>query len=515
MDGIDGVGITLYRGGALVSRTVHGNGPLDDLLGQAIRSAVTAVSACDHAVLDPPAAVSLVVTVLYDPEPLGACTPAHAAFKLRRGLDSVCVGSGTHHVTALPAVISYNNWSEHRLVDHLAAQCPAPRPPSWFTHRSATWLDGPHGLHQLRHGFPIRQPSRPELDHYRALAERLAEYIHRGIDVTGLPLYHLDPVAGVATRAGTSPRLVHGLDSLAQAGLLLDRDDWVRAAHRGLASCLAQVRSGKLTLPGHRNAAIGDCVLLAATAGSPLADHPAVAALAQRVLRLFQPDGRICDGAVRLGIPHDHDFLPGAALVAACAYANHMPTGLPTAYLAPHLRWHRDRFRVLHTWGMAGWQTQGWAAAFDITKDAEEADFVREVADWALARQLKKNGAFLEDCSPAEPSFNTGFVAEGIAAAWGVALALGDETSANAYAASWHRAMSFLTTLIVHREDTFCFARPGQALGGVRTSLSRSDIRIDAVSHSLHALVQGIRVLEGSGRNPAVTGQAGRVTGKR
>ena len=58
------------------------------------------------------------------------------------------------------------------------------------------------------------------------------------------------------------------------------------------------------------------------------------------------------------------------------------------------------------------------------------ADHVFEVVDWAIDRQLTKNGAFLEDLSEKEPSFNTGFMAEGVAAAWAIALRVGDDARA-------------------------------------------------------------------------------------
>jgi hypothetical protein len=150
---------------------------------------------------------------------------------------------------------------------------------------------------------------------------------------------------------------------------------------------------------------------------------------------------------------------------------------------------------VLQSWGMAGWQPQGWGAAYRLTGSEDMAAFAFEAADWAVERQLEKNGAFLEDLSPTEPSFNTGFVAEGIAAAWQLAREVKDATREDRYELAWRRAMTFMRVLAVREEDTFCFARGAEAIGGVRTSITRSDIRIDAVSHTLHALVAGVNLL--------------------
>ncbi|MBV8968192.1 MAG: hypothetical protein JO331_03925, partial [Verrucomicrobia bacterium] len=104
----------------------------------------------------------------------------------------------------------------------------------------------------------------------------------------------------------------------------------------------------------------------------------------------------------------------------------------------------------------------------------------------------------LEDLSPDEPSFNTGFISEGVAASWEMAIAVGDVERTARYAAAWSEAMRFMTNLIVFPEDVFALRAGTKAIGGVRCTLTRSDIRIDQVSHCLHALVTGA-YLERSG----------------
>ena len=150
---------------------------------------------------------------------------------------------------------------------------------------------------------------------------------------------------------------------------------------------------------------------------------------------------------------------------------------------------------MLHTWGSVGWQTQGWAAVHECARRPEMAAFVCEIADWAIQRQLKKNGAFLEDLSPDEPSFNSAFIAEGIATAWALADRVGEQGRASRYAQSWCSAAHFFSQLIIQPEDTFWMRRPAQFIGGVRPSHSRSTVRIDQVSHCLHALCLGAQNL--------------------
>ena len=133
-------------------------------------------------------------------------------------------------------------------------------------------------------------------------------------------------------------------------------------------------------------------------------------------------------------------------------------------------------------------------AVHRITADPAPARLAFAATDWSIERQLASTGAFLEDLSPDEPSFNTGFIAEGVAASWVIALRIGDAERAARYAASWRDAMRFITRLIVFPEDVFAMRARSSVVGGVRCVQSRSDIRIDQVSHCLHALVEGARL---------------------
>ncbi|MGI8744788.1 MAG: hypothetical protein ACR2NN_19895 [Bryobacteraceae bacterium] len=135
---------------------------------------------------------------------------------------------------------------------------------------------------------------------------------------------------------------------------------------------------------------------------------------------------------------------------------------------------------------MVGWQPEGWLSIYAQTRDREQALFVFEAVDWAIDRQLEERGAFLEDLSPDEPSFNTGFIAESITAAWWLAIEERDSAS----------AARFMTRLINYPGDTFAMREPERAVGKVRCMQSRSDVRVDQVSHCLHAIVEGAQIYD-------------------
>jgi hypothetical protein len=241
-----------------------------------------------------------------------------------------------------------------------------------------------------------------------------------------------------------------------------------------------------------------------------LADHPAVGALGRRLVGLIRPDGRVAQRRIRFGDGQDHEYLPAAVLMAIAPFVERSGGALPHDGLKPQLEWQRDHFRAVHAWSMVGWHPQGWEAVHRLNPDPAIADHVFAIADWAIDRQLTKNGAFLEDLSEKEPSFNTGFIAEGMAAAWAVARRGGDELRAERYEESWRRAAGFVRTITVHPEDMFASVPGTAAIGGVRLTPSSARRRIDATSHCLHAMVAGVALLQPGEPVPAsITERAG------
>jgi AMMECR1 domain-containing protein len=508
---IEGVAIGLYANGYLASgladRPDHPDLRLEELIGEAAERAVRDLPDATRTELagDVTAErISLVVTVLHDREDLGESAPL-ARFKVRPGIDALSVRSSTGSQTLLPAVGPYNGWNGDELVRRLQQTRTGATPGArWSTCRTASWVRTvPPGsgvvVRRTEFGFTAQPRDAPPQP--RSLLEPMAEHVLRRIGRSGLPAYEINAVTGERTVVGTTPRVVHALASLAEAGRILGRPDMVEAARTGLQVCLNRVGSGgvrgELALPGYRHGGLADCVLLDAALRDPeLRDHPAVDAIGRRLAGHLGRLGRIATSPSRVDDGQDHTFLPGGILMAVGPWLAARGAALPEHRFGPQLRWHREQFRATTSWALVGWHPQGWNAVHAIEPRADIAGYVFELADWAIDRQLKKNGAFLDDFSDTEPSFDTGFIAEGIAAAWAVAIRAGDDERSERYRASWEGAMAFAASLVFKPEDSFASRAPDDMVGGVRLTPSSASLRIDATSHCLHALTSGLRLLE-------------------
>jgi len=477
---IEGVAVRVYRAG-LVGHGIA----LGEDLDLALREAAARAAGAPWDERN-----KVVVSILHHAEQLGNATPALVAFKLRRGLDALEISHRGISKIVLPGVLTYNNFSREEFV-HLAARlaggerAAAAGQARWQTLQCAEWLDDGEQIRPLRFGFPVRgERSLSPAD----LIRRLGGYIARSLGPDGLPLYRLDPASGETQRDGSAARVIHGLMALDLAGAFLGEPGWEAAASAGLQQCLSNVRDGTIALPRYAGDTLADAVLLRAVARHDrLRRHEAARAVANRLKGLMRDDGRIGRVPKRLDWPEDHEFLPGALLAALADFGS-------VTEARAQIAWYRHRFAAVPAWGQAGWLPQGMAALYRARPDPEAAALAFAAVDWALERQLTHSGAFLEDLSPDEPSFNTGFIAEGVAAAWEIALAAGDAARAARYGAAWAEAMRFITRLIVFPEDVFALRAGEAAVGGVRCTQTRSDIRIDQVSHCLQALTVGARL---------------------
>ena len=484
----EGVAVTLYANG------LAGYGFSDEReLGAAVDAAARVAWRDPRFVASRtalPERIALVVSVLHDGEALPGVVRALVERKVRRGLDAVTLFQDARRMTLLPGALVYNNWTRAQFLEAVERAAGGRRDPhSWRTHQVAAWVGERDRVLPLRFGFPLRETVPAARDEVRGMIERLGGYIFRSIGGGGLPAYYLGVNDRDYTREGTAGRVIHALYALRIAGEALERRDWIEASTTGVANCLRCTRDGLLDLPNHVGGALAESVLLAAASACGLAGTEAGTRLARRVRGLVRASGWIGMGTKCLGNPQDQDFLPGAAAWAIASHGRTLAAPLPDT-LASARRFYGYRLAEHPTWG-APWLAQGWGEVHEATRSAEDAALAYAAADWLMAGQLDKNGAFLETLSPDEPSFNTGFVAEGIAAAWRTAATRGDEGRADRYAGSWRKAIGFMRTLMLDEAAVFPFRAPDKAIGGVRCTVSRSGIRIDQVSHTLHALVKG------------------------
>ncbi len=480
--GIGAVAVTLYDGG------LRGYGlTWSTDLKQALTTAAQAAAADPRAAAIKGRPFSTVVSVLHHPEMLVHLPFFEIVRKIRRGLDSMSLTVSGRTFAILPSVIAYNNFTRGEFVETLMRQAGVSEGGEYRTWQTAAWLRRKQDVYPLRFGFPSRDCAHYDEGECESDMQLLGSYIFRNLRANGLPVYSQSPVTGEMQESGTVARVLHGLLALGLAGAALGEPQWTQAAAHGLRRALSSPTDG----------ALADCVLLAGISlvDPTLARSDAAGRLARSLVGMLQSEGSIRRGPKRLALRHDHDYLPGAVLWAIGSYCEATGYRLPEM-IGSQLAFYRRRFAATPTWGAAGWQTQGWHAVLKCGSVEGADDFIFEVADWAIERQLEKNGAFLEDLSPEEPSFNTGFLAEGIAAAWARALETGDPVRADQYEGSWKRAMSFMRRLMIREEDTFSMREPSKALGGVRCMQSRSDVRIDQVSHCLHALVEGWRCMQ-------------------
>jgi hypothetical protein len=77
-----------------------------------------------------------------------------------------------------------------------------------------------------------------------------------------------------------------------------------------------------------------------------------------------------------------------------------------------------------------------------------------------------------------------------VAAALGIAVALGDEERAGRYRRSCAAGLRFLDGLVYQERDRPLIPNPERAYGGVRMSRNAGDVRIDFVHHALNVMLE-------------------------
>ncbi|MCD2197868.1 hypothetical protein LQ327_31315 [Actinomycetospora endophytica] len=420
------------------------------------------------------------VSVLHHPETLVA---TDAPWAMRRGRDAVEAREGDRQGLLTEYAVAHHELSARETGERLTRMT-GTTAPTWTTYQSATWLDRPgDDVRRLTFGAVDRPGHRltaPDV-------ELLATHLRRRADADGWPSYAYDPRTGRDQRSGTAARCVHGLRVLLDAGARLGREDWLADARRGLQHARRHLDlDGQLRIPRHEPSGMASACLLAGV--EPHDDRSWADELARHVAGWVRDDGSVREPGV-VPTRSEPDYLPGAAVVGLARY--HRAGGKVDVDADRVLAFYRRRFRCLRPWSLASWHAQGWAewhrSGAPGGRDAPA--FVFELADRMVGEQLRADGSYLVDLGSHAPTVLTGFVAEGVGAAWRLAEDLGERERARRYADSHRAAMGFLDRLLIRREDTFWTAEPERALGGVRAALATADLRVDYTGHTLSALL--------------------------
>lgn len=451
------------------------------------------VAAATAALQSAPAAADVVgaaacVSLHHHPETVGT---TEAPSPMRRGLDAVEAREGDRRGLLTEYAVVHHELGPADVAARLTRMIGATAP-TWTVYQSATWLDRPgDGVCRLGFGSVRRPAGRLTEDD----VELLATHLVRRADADGWPSYGYDPRTGREQRAGTAARCVHGLRVLLDAGLRLGRPDWAEVARRGLGHARRNLdpADGHVRVPEHLPSGMASAGLLTAVeSGDPAAAEEDWEQLARHLAGWVRPDGSVREPGV-VPTRSEPDYLPGAVILALARYHRSGRTRVDVDADAL-LAFSRRRFRRLRPWSVASWQAQGWAEWHRAGAPGADAaaEFVFEIADWMVSQQLRVDGSYLVDLGSRAPTVLTGFVAEGVGAAWRLADDLGERSRARRYADSHRAAMGFLDRLVVRREDTFWMAEPDRAVGGVRAALPTADLRVDYSAHTLRALLHAV-----------------------
>ncbi|MDT7743003.1 MAG: hypothetical protein QOE59_2081 [Actinomycetota bacterium] len=485
---VEAVAVELYR--RCPPHTVVGHGLARPAEAGSLDAAV--VAAATAALQSAPAGTDVTgatacVSLHHHPETIGT---TDAPLPMRRGLDAVEAREGDRRGLITEYAVAHHELGPRGVAASLTRTIGATAP-SWTIYQSATWLDRPgDDVHRLAFGSVHRPDGRLTADD----VELLATHLQRRADADGWPSYGYDPRTGREKRAGTAARSVHGLRVLLDAGVLLGRQDWADAARRGLGHARRHLDllDGHIRVPEHLPSGMASAGLLSGVEPGDPTPEGDWEELARHLAGWVRPDGSVREPGV-VPTRSEPDYLPGAVVLALARYhrSGRAPVDVDADAL---LGFSRRRFRRLRPWSVASWQAQGWAewhrAGAPGGDDA--AEFVFEIADWMVSQQLRVDGSYLVDLGSRAPTVLTGFVAEGVGAAWRLAEDLGDRDRARRYGDSHRAAMGFLDRLVLRREDTFWTAEPDRALGGVRAALATADLRVDYSAHTLRALLHTV-----------------------
>jgi len=189
-------------------------------------------------------------------------------------------------------------------------------------------------------------------------------------------------------------------------------------------------------------------------------------------------------------------YYPGEALTAIMALYER--TNDPK-YLAVAQRvfdYYKELFkRSSRKASMAPWMSKAYTKVFLATGDKKYADFVLEMTNYVLSYQNgpdQKYADMIGSFYTKGSSSAAGVFLEGIAEGYKVAKAVDDKKRIEAYRKSMLMGLRFILQCQYTPDNMFTVENRNLTLGGVRTTIYTTSIRIDCVQHSVFAFLKAL-----------------------
>ncbi|MHB8873943.1 MAG: AMMECR1 domain-containing protein [Myxococcaceae bacterium] len=493
--GVEAIYLTVYSGGRLCGCM---GGPVADLDGTLRHLAAASLQdgrfggAPSAADLD---GIAVTVSFLFDRLEMGEAHPAEVIPAVRHAEQALMASRGKRSGLLLPFVAVTANLDGLEYATAVVGKAGLGRRRcNWTRYDCSTWLcAGPEPL-QLKHGLPPGTPPASLGEAIARLQPLLTSYLLRHLRKEGEPYLHYEPFADLVSPGLDGPRLAHYAWVLARANRAQAAPVLRQAVNLVVRKLLPSLRPGAGGLWLSRKdepASISELafLLLAHCDGAPVGRARAKK-LADTLWERIDLHGRIAPFQDPL---HDHDayqdYYPCQALLALGRACEAKLCRVNRVRLERALRYYGHRFRTRRDWGLVSWLPQACGVWYRVTGEPRFATLADEVVSWALTHQQAKSGAFLNDHQPDTPGYTTALYLEGVAAAAAIAAERGDAGARRRYLAACGRGLRFVDRLVYQERDLPLLPNPGWALGGVRCSLVRSEVRIDFVQHALSALL--------------------------
>jgi AMMECR1 domain-containing protein len=506
---LDSIYVTVYLGGRLRGCKGSVIRSLDRDLRALVLAAISdeRFSAPDGGRADSNARLAVTVSLLFDPLELGEYSPEDVILPVRHGEQALMVYQGQRAGLLLPFVATMYNLDPRAFVAEVIDKAGITRPPyRWIRFECSTWLADKNGVTMTEGGFPSF-PAPGSLDELLPrLGDFQVRYLARQQEANGSLYQRYEPFQDRLYKGQCTPRLAHAAWTMTRACRTYHGEDVKAAADNTLDYILSALRD---KTADESNAGRQTGIWLEFEGEAPSVSEKAFLLLALCELsrdddrRDIAPDiasslwssidahGRVATHRnADEGVDAYQDYFPGQVLLALAAAHSAGLSDIEADKLNAAFKYYRHRFRYRRDFGQVSWMMQAFSAWCKATARRDCADFVFEIGDWILQYQQEKTGAFINNHQQDTPGYTTALYLEGIAAAMHLADELGDAARHRRYADSLSRGFMFLDRLVIQPRDASLLPNPGFAIGGLRQSLYRSEVRVDFVQHCLAAILE-------------------------